>query len=107
MPATRLLSSSDVDVTLIDRRNHHLFQPLLYQVATGIMSPGAISPVLRHTLRRKKNVRVVLSQVTGFDLEHRVVHTASLPGERASTPTTASSSPPAPGSRTSATTSSP
>ena len=58
-----------------------LFQPLLYQVATGILSPGEISPVLRHTLRRKKNVRVVLSKVTGFDLERRVVHTASLPGE--------------------------
>jgi NADH:ubiquinone reductase (H+-translocating) len=82
MPATRLLASSDVDVTLIDRRNHHLFQPLLYQVATGIMSPGAISPVLRHTFRKKKNVSVVLSQVTGFDLARRVVHTVTLPGER-------------------------
>ncbi len=84
LPATRLLSrSNEVDVTLIDQRNHHLFQPLLYQVATGILSPGEISPVLRHTLRRKKNVRVVLSKVTGFDLERRVVHTASLPGETA------------------------
>ena len=81
LPATRLLSGANVDVTLIDQRNHHLFQPLLYQVATGILSPGEISPVLRHTLRRKRNVRVVLSKVTGFDLERRVVHTASLPGE--------------------------
>jgi NADH dehydrogenase len=81
LPATRLLSGADVDVTLIDQRNHHLFQPLLYQVATGILSPGAISPVLRHTLRKRKNVKVVLSKVTGFDLERRVVHTASLPGE--------------------------
>jgi NADH dehydrogenase len=81
LPATRLLSGADVDVTLIDQRNHHLFQPLLYQVATGILSPGAISPVLRHTLRKRKNVDVVLSKVTGFDLERRVVHTASLPGE--------------------------
>ena len=40
LPATRLLAGSDVDVTLIDQRNHHLFQPLLYQVATGILSPG-------------------------------------------------------------------
>ena len=62
---------SDVDITLIDRRNHHLFQPLLYQVATGILSPGEISPVLRHMLRRRKNVNVVLSKVTGFDLERR------------------------------------
>ncbi len=81
LPATRLLAASDLDVTLIDRRNHHLFQPLLYQVATGIMSPGSISPVLRHTLRKRKNVDVVLAGVTGFDLERRIVHTTSLPGE--------------------------
>jgi NADH dehydrogenase len=81
LPATRFLTDVDVDITLIDQRNHHLFQPLLYQVATGILSPGAISPVLRHLLRRRKNVDVVLSKVTGFDLEQRVVHTAALPGE--------------------------
>ena len=81
LPAARLLAGTDVDVTLIDQRNHHLFQPLLYQVATGIMSPGEISPVLRHMLRRHKNVEVVLAKVTGFDLEARVVHTASIPGE--------------------------
>ncbi len=81
LPAARLLSRSDVDITLIDQRNHHLFQPLLYQVATGIMSPGEISPVLRHMLRRRKNVKIVLAKVTGFDLEARVVHTASIPGE--------------------------
>ena len=81
LPAARLLARSDVDVTLIDRRNHHLFQPLLYQVATGIMSPGQISPVLRHMLRRRKNVEVVLAKVTGFDLDRRVVRTASIPGE--------------------------
>jgi NADH:ubiquinone reductase (H+-translocating) len=81
LPATRLLSALEVDVTLIDRRNHHLFQPLLYQVATGILSPGSISPVLRQILRRRENVDVVLSTVTGFDLERRVVITAALPGE--------------------------
>ena len=81
LPAVRLLARSDVDITLIDQRNHHLFQPLLYQVATGILSPGSISPVLRHTLRRRKNVTVVLSKVTGFDLDRRVVRTAALPGE--------------------------
>jgi NADH:ubiquinone reductase (H+-translocating) len=81
LPATRLLARGDFDITLIDRRNHHLFQPLLYQVATGILSPGAISPVLRHMLRKRKNVDVVLSNVTAFDLERRVVHTASIPGE--------------------------
>ncbi len=82
LPATRLLGrAADMDITLIDRRNHHLFQPLLYQVATGILSPGSISPVLRHKLRRLQNVRVVLASVTGFDLERRVVRTASVPGE--------------------------
>jgi NADH:ubiquinone reductase (H+-translocating) len=81
LPATRLLAGAKVDITLIDQRNHHLFQPLLYQVATGILSPGAISPVLRHILRRRKNVDVVLSKVTGFDLEQRIVHTAAIPGE--------------------------
>jgi NADH dehydrogenase len=86
LPATRLLSGADVDVTLIDQRNHHLFQPLLYQVATGILSPGSISPVLRHTLRKRKNVDVVLSKVTGFDLERRLVQTAALPGETAEYP---------------------
>ena len=61
LPATRLLARGDFDITLIDRRNHHLFQPLLYQVATGILSPGSISPVLRHILRNK-NVNVVLAE---------------------------------------------
>jgi NADH dehydrogenase len=81
LPATRLLAGADFDITLIDQRNHHLFQPLLYQVATGILSPGSISPVLRHILRKRKNVNVVLSKVTGFDLERKVVRTAALPGE--------------------------
>ena len=82
LPATRLLARSDqFEITLIDRRNHHLFQPLLYQVATGIMSPGAISPVLRHKLRKRQNVRVVLANVTAFDLDRCVVQTSSVPGE--------------------------
>jgi NADH dehydrogenase len=81
LPATRLLARSHVDVTLVDRRNHHLFQPLLYQVATGILSPGQIAPVLRHKLRRRPNVRVELAAVTGFDLDRKVVHAATIPGE--------------------------
>ena len=82
LPASRLLSDVPVDVTLVDRRNHHLFQPLLYQVATGLLSPGQIAPPLRHILRKAKNVRVELAEVTGFDLEHRVVHASRLlPGE--------------------------
>lgn len=81
LPATRLLArSKDFEITLIDRRNHHLFQPLLYQVATGILSPGQISPVLRHMLRKRKNVRVILSEAQGFDLDRRIVHTRAVPG---------------------------
>jgi NADH dehydrogenase len=73
LPATRLLGGKPVDVTLIDRRNHHLFQPLLYQTATGMLAPGQIAPALRHVVRKKKNVRVQLAEVSGFDLERRVV----------------------------------
>jgi NADH:ubiquinone reductase (H+-translocating) len=79
LPATRYLARKRVDVTLIDRRNHHLFQPLLYQVATGLLPAGQIAPPLRHIVRKHKNVRVELAEVTGFDLERRVVH-ASLFG---------------------------
>jgi NADH:ubiquinone reductase (H+-translocating) len=73
LPACRFLGELDVEVTLIDRRNHHLFQPLLYQVATGILSPGQIAPPLRHVVRKHKNVKVELAEVDGFDLERRVV----------------------------------
>ncbi len=82
LPATRILARSKrFEITLIDRRNHHLFQPLLYQVATGILSPGQISPVLRHMLRKNKNVRVVLGTVTALDLERKVVTATPAPGE--------------------------
>jgi len=81
LPACRRLANREVDVTLIDRRNHHLFQPLLYQVATGILSPGQVAPPLRHILRRARNVRVVLSEVMGIDLENRVVHSQQATGE--------------------------
>src|SRR5262249_54758519 len=60
--------------TLLDRRNHHLFQPLLYQVATGMLSSGQIAPPLRHVVHNMKNVRVEAVEVTGFDLERRGVH---------------------------------
>src|SRR5262249_42843541 len=70
-----------VQVTLISRTNHHLFQPLLYQVATGILSEGEIAPATREILKKKKNVSVELAEVTGFDLEGRHV-TAVQPGGR-------------------------
>ena len=73
LPACRLLGRKPVDVTLLDRRNHHLFQPLLYHVATGILSEGQIAVPIRQALHRRENVRVKLAEVTGFDLERRVV----------------------------------
>jgi len=77
LPACRLLGRKPVDVTLLDRRNHHLFQPLLYHVATGILSEGQIAVPLRETLHRYRNIRVELAEVTGFDLERRVVFAKS------------------------------
>jgi NADH:ubiquinone reductase (H+-translocating) len=71
--AVKALEHSPVAITLIDRTNHHLFQPLLYQVATGVLSAGQIAPALRAMFRRQKNVRVLLGQVTGIDLEKRTV----------------------------------
>jgi NADH:ubiquinone reductase (H+-translocating) len=69
----RALRGSRVRVTLIDRRNFHLFQPLLYQVATGALSAGEIASPLRGILKRQRNARVVLGEVSGFDLDRRRV----------------------------------
>jgi NADH dehydrogenase len=72
--ATRALRRAPVDVTVIDRTNHHLFQPLLYQVATGVLSEGDIAPPTRDVLRKEKNTRVLLGEVVQIDLAaHEVV----------------------------------
>src|SRR5437867_2357459 len=73
LTAAQALKGADVDVTLIDRRNFHLFQPLLYQVATGGLSPANIAAPLRAVLRKQRNCRVVLGEVTGFDIPGRAV----------------------------------
>jgi NADH dehydrogenase len=67
--AARKLKGAAVDVTLIDRRNFHLFQPLLYQVATGGLSPGEIASPLRAVLSRQRNVEVLLGEVVDLDVE--------------------------------------
>ncbi len=67
------LRRAPVAVTLLDRKNFHLFQPLAYQVATGALSPAEIATPLRHVFKRQANARVLLAEVTGFDLEHREV----------------------------------
>jgi NADH dehydrogenase len=69
----RALKNAPVEVTLLDRRNFHLFQPLLYQVATGGLSPANIAAPLRAVLKRFKHIRVLLAEVTGFDLAEREV----------------------------------
>jgi NADH:ubiquinone reductase (H+-translocating) len=71
--AARAMRREPVDVTLIDRRNFHLFQPLLYQVATGGLSPGEIASPLRHVLRRNKNTEVLLAEVMDLDPANRRV----------------------------------
>ena len=87
--ATRFLRKGHVDVTLVDRTNHHLFQPLLYQAATGILSVGQIAPPLRGILRKHKNVHVQLAEVTGFDLESGWSLAVRPGGPSARSPTTA------------------
>src|SRR4051812_46558238 len=72
--AARALRRAPVDVTVIDRTNHHLFEPLLYQVATGLLSEGAIAPAIRDVLRHHKNTRVLLGDVTDIDLAARELH---------------------------------
>jgi NADH dehydrogenase len=75
LTATQALAAAPVDVTLIDRRNYHLFQPLLYQVATAGLSPADIAYPIRSIVRRHRNVTVMLGKVTGTDLAGRVVLT--------------------------------
>ena len=73
LTCARALRGADLDIKLIDRRNFHLFQPLLYQVASGGLSPGDISAPLRSVLRHQKNVQVLMGEVVGFDTDRRRV----------------------------------
>jgi len=83
--AARGLGGSETAVTVIDRVNHHLFQPLLYQVATGILSGGQVAPATRDVLRRHRNVRVELAEVSEIDVNRRLV-VAQQPGRVIETP---------------------
>src|ERR671921_2393357 len=76
--AAQRLRKAPVDVTVIGKTSHHLFQPLLYQVATGILSEGEIAPATREILRHQENARVVLGEVTGVDLAARTVTSTIL-----------------------------
>jgi NADH dehydrogenase len=105
--AARRLKRSDVSVTLIDRSQHHVFQPLLYQCATGIMSEGKIATPLRDLLRKYRNVDCVMAEVIDVDVAARRVIALRPGGAGSSSATTTSSSPAASASLTSGTTSSP
>src|SRR5262245_3659401 len=77
--ATCALRHADVDVLLIDRRNHHIFQPLLYQVATAVLSPAEIAAPIRQLEVKQRNLSVLLAEVTGVDVATRTIE-ASSPG---------------------------
>jgi NADH:ubiquinone reductase (H+-translocating) len=79
LQAARRLRRAPVEVTLVDRQNFTLFQPLVYQVATGALSPAEIAMPLRSIFRRQRNARVLLGEVTRFDLERREIVVDALP----------------------------
>ena len=73
LTAARALAKADVDVTLVDKRNHHVFQPLLYQVATAALSPADIAGPIRSIVKDQANIRVLLDRVTGVDVAQKCV----------------------------------
>ena len=80
LQAAKELGNEPVEVTLIDRKNHHTFQPLLYQVATAVLSPGEIASPIRRILHRYKNIEVILGEVAGFDLAKQTVRLEECAG---------------------------
>src|SRR3954454_3871365 len=82
LTVTRELAGAPVDVTVVDRTNHHLFQPLLYQVAAGLLPPGLIAPALRKIIRDQGNARALLAEVKSIDVAGRKV-CAEAPDGRA------------------------
>src|SRR3974390_3445645 len=80
--AAHALRHADAEVVLIDRRNHHIFQPLLYQVATAVLSPAEIAAPIRQLEANQPNVTVLLAEVTGVDVASRTLAAAS-PGATA------------------------
>ncbi len=79
LSAATALARAPVDVTVIDRQNHHCFQPLLYQVATAALSPAEIAWPIRAILRHQRNATVLMAEVTGIDTASRRVETTSMP----------------------------
>src|SRR6201991_2794680 len=79
LEAAKALRRAPVDITVIDRVNHHCFQPLLYQVATAALSPAEVAWPIRHILRRQRNATVLMAEVTGVDVAGRAVATTAGP----------------------------
>jgi NADH:ubiquinone reductase (H+-translocating) len=73
LAGAKALRNSPADVVLIDRTNHHVFQPLLYQVATSVLAPGQIGSPIRGILRNQENTTVILGEVTGVDINQKCV----------------------------------
>src|SRR5450432_1932118 len=78
LAATRALRRVSVDVTLVDRTNHHVFQPLLYQVATAVLTPGQIATPIRAIVRKQRNATVILGEVTGIDKDAKRVFVSGV-----------------------------
>src|SRR3977135_4126807 len=76
--AAKALACAPVDVTIIDKQNHHCFQPLLYQVATAALSPADVAWPIRHIFRRQANATVLMAEIRGVDTEKRIVRTDAI-----------------------------
>jgi len=83
LAAARTLARADVRLTLVDRTNHHIFQPLLYQVATATLAPSDITAPIRHLVRRQRNTEVLMAEATRVDVDRRIVHLDRAPWELA------------------------
>src|SRR5262244_2903825 len=81
LAAAKTLRKADANVVVVDRQNHHLFQPLLYQVATSVLSPGQIASPIRNILRRQLNTTVILGEAVGVDIDRRCVFVDSADRE--------------------------
>src|SRR5215813_14116304 len=77
LAAAHALRHADAEILLLDRRNHHIFQPLLYQVATAVLSPAEIAAPIRQLEAKQRNATVLLAEVTGVDLASRTVDASS------------------------------
>ena len=86
LAAAKAVRKTPAEVILIDRSNHHLFQPLLYQVATSVLTPAQIATPIRGILRKQKNITVILGEVTGVDKERKCVFVSNADHERVAVP---------------------